>query len=275
MCESTPLFEKLIINPDYSATSAACKSKTRVTVFRKSVCLHICVTIYELFRGSIDKDSCVLKKCGRDCVCVLDSCKSSNNENFMSVCRDMTRHLPEQPVQTTKSPWHTHVNKHCNSPPCLSVFCVYELAWSLRRVFSFPGPSLPGMKKMFLTMEGNSSIVSERLQRDFTTCAFVSGVLRARHRSHFLSISCHSFHRNATANKNKQDTQHRLWNPNLTLRLISKLWWANFPHLRHTWSFCCVMLAFLHTKWILKFIKDSKLVLKDFKDKDESGKQWD
>ena len=32
---------------------------------------------------------------------------------------------------------------------------------SLTRVFSFPGPSELGMKKMFLTTEGNSSIVSE------------------------------------------------------------------------------------------------------------------
>lgn len=135
----------LIINQDYSTASVLLSPNTCREVSDERVFAHRHKNLWTPHQGSC-VDMCVFN--------VALSRRSPDNKNL---CWDMTRHLPEQ----------THIQIHMVTTSLL--VCV-----RLTTVFSFLGPTEPGMKNMFFAKEGNSYIVSKQLKWGFTTWTITS-----------------------------------------------------------------------------------------------------
>lgn len=127
----------LIIKQDYSTTSVLLSPNTCRDVFDERVFAHQRRNLQ-----TPHQDSCVN-------MCVFNGAVSRRSSDNKKLCRDMTRHLPEQ----------THIQIHTVTAP-LQV-CVCEID---NNVFFLSSPSECGMKNMFFAKEGNSYTVSKQLK---------------------------------------------------------------------------------------------------------------
>lgn len=107
--------------------------KTRVMMRLASVSFHICVRIYERLKGSQCNDSCERMHASKKAV-------NADNEDFMSVCCDVIRQLPQENPQQTTIPTHTDTQTRTVTLPADKLICCVPACVKLDKSVFFPGP---------------------------------------------------------------------------------------------------------------------------------------